>query len=237
MRYRFFISTLGITLLFMSCASTKQLQFQKEVSSSIALGVIVKREGALKNNVEIKGIPALSDKLRVAITEKAFSQHTWAQYKKADVYSKSTVKKGDSLIPTTTYFEVELVDDIGYIAAINKDQNILTYIRNGKKGGAITKVAMVPKKPMTINAGTHFFLEDIGNKTYAIGVYEKGNRIAQLMFSEMNVFKYQPSYFCFGESDTHEAIVMDLVEEGKSCKRPLRKKAKKVAKEKSIFDY
>lgn len=237
MRYTVFISTIIATLFFMSCASTKQLQFQKEVSSSIALGVIIKREGTLKNNAEIKGIPALSDKLRVAITEKGFSQHTWAQYKKMNSKAHAVAKETDSLMATRTYFEIELVDDIDYITAINKDQNILTYIRNGKKGGAITKVAMVPQKPMSIKAGAHFFLEDIGDKTYAIGIYENGTRIAQVLFSEMNVFKYQPSYFCFGESDTNEAIVMDLVEEGKSCKRPLRKKAKKVVKEKSIFDY
>ncbi|MFC4636463.1 hypothetical protein ACFO3O_21330 [Dokdonia ponticola] len=223
--------------LFLGCSSTKQFQLSKENTNAITLGAIVKKEGTLKNNIEIKGMPVLDQKLRVSLVEKEFTKASFAQYKKVFNLEKPTVSYNDTIAKKPIYLEVELIDDIGYASAINQDKSTSEYIRNSKKAGVISKIAVIPQKAIDMTTMTAAFLEPIGNQTYALTLYNEKERLTTIPFSDMVIFDYQTSFFCYGKNQRNQVVVMDITEEGKACKRPLERKVKKLEKIKKLVDY
>lgn len=223
--------------LFLGCSSTKQLQLSKENTNAIALGAIVKKEGLLKNNIEIKGMPVLDQKLRVSLVEKEFTKTSFAQYTAVFNPKKPTISYNDTIAKKSTYLEIELIDDIGYAHAINEDSTTREYIRNSKKAGVISKIAVMPEKAIDMTTMTAAFLEPIGNQTYALTLYNEKELLTTIPFSDMVVFDYQTSFFCYGKNQRNQVVVMDITEEGKACKRPLERKVKKLEKIKKLVDY
>lgn len=226
-----------VTLLLVGCKTTEQLQFKKGTTHNIELGVIVKKEGTLKNNIEVKGIPSLSQKLKVTITEREFTQKSYARYVSIFDSRKPTITYSDDLAKKPTYFEIELTDDIGYATAINNDISSREYVKNSKDAGVITKIAMVTMATIDMTGITASFIEDTGNKTYIISLYKKEELVQTISFSDTVIFEYQTSYFCYGRNERGQVVVMDIVEEGKSCKKPLERKAKKLNTIKRLVDY
>ncbi|MEP0262328.1 hypothetical protein [Dokdonia sp.] len=232
-----YIVCMLLSLLFIECTTTKQLQFKKGTTNNIELGVIVKKEGVLKNNIEVKGIPLLTEKLKVTITQKEFTKTSFAKYNSIYNSQKPIVSYSDDSQNKPTYFEVELIDDIGYATAINNDISIREYVKNSKDAGVITKIAMVTMATIDMTGVTASFIEDTANKTYAVSLYKKEELVQTINFSEVVIFEYQTSYFCYGKNERGQVVVMDIVEEGKSCKRPLERKAKKLNTIKRLADY
>ncbi|WP_299213780.1 hypothetical protein [uncultured Dokdonia sp.] len=231
------IVCIACTLLFIGCSATKQFQLTKENTNAIALGAIVKKEGTLKNNIEVKGMPLLDQKLRVNILEKEFTKASFTQYSAVFNPKKPKFSYNDTIAKKPIYLEVELIDDIGYAQAINEDSTTREYIRNSKKAGVISKIAVVPEKVIDMTKMTTAFLEPIGNQTYALTLYNEKELLTTIPFSEMVVFDYQTSFFCYGKNQRNQVVVMDITEEGKACKRPLERKAQKLLKIKKLVDY
>ncbi|MFT5893060.1 MAG: hypothetical protein ACI9Y7_003179, partial [Dokdonia sp.] len=102
---------IACTLLFIGCSATKQIQFTKENTNAIVLGAIVKKEGTLKNNIEVKGMPVLDQKLRVNILEKEFTKVSFARYISVFNTQKPIISYSDSITKKPTYLEIELIDD------------------------------------------------------------------------------------------------------------------------------
>jgi hypothetical protein len=143
----------------------------------------------------------------------------------------------DSLSFPSAYYELELIDDIGFAMSINEDVASREFVKKSKAAGAITKMDAVIKSPIPTTAYTAVFLEEIADDTMGIVFYNDDERLDAISFSEMVIFDYQVSYFCFGKDLRNRIVVMDLVEEGKRCKKPLVRKATKLTKIKKLVDY
>jgi hypothetical protein len=150
---------------------------------------------------------------------------------------KPIISYSDSITKKPAYLEIELIDDIGYARAINEDSTTREYIINSKKAGVISKIVVTAKTAVDMTKMTTAFLEHIGNQTFALTLYNEKELLATIPFSEMVVFEYQTSFFCYGKNERNQVVVMDITEEGKSCKRPLERKAKKLQKIKKLVDY
>jgi len=212
------------------------LQFIKDKTNTTVLGTIVKKEGALKNNIEIKGIPNLDQKIRVSLLEKEFTKASFSKYLRVFDTQKPSIVFDDTTENKPTYFEIELIDDIGYASSINNDATSREYVKNSKKAGVISKIVMVPKSTISYENITSVFLEEMDNQ-YVLNLYTDEEQIATLSFPEMVVFDYQISFFCYGKNERNQVVVMDITEEGKPCKRPLERKAKKLETIKRLVDY
>jgi len=221
-------------VLLLSCSTTKQLQFVKKETNSIELGAIVKKEGALKNNIEIKGLPVLDKEIRVSIVEKEFTKASFGKYIKIFDRQKASIVLDEASSPT--YYVLELIDDIGYASSINTDIDTRTYVKNSKKAGVVSQISMISKRPISVADVTAAFLEMEGDQ-YRIRLYKQEELLETLPFSEMIIFDYQTSFFCYGKNERNQVVVMDITEEGKTCKRPLERKARKLETIKRLVDY
>ncbi len=227
---------LACAILFLGCNTTKQVQLTKEKANAIELGVIVKKEGTLKNNIEIKGMPVFDQKLRVSILEKEFTKASFKRYTAVFDTQKPTISYSDTIAKKSTYVEIELIDDIGYARAINEDIAIREYVKNSKKAGVVNRISMISKVVLNTTKMTSAFLEMIDNQ-YMVTMYSGEDLLMRIPFSEMVIFDYQTSFFCYGKNERNQVVVMDITEEGKSCKRPLERKATKLLKIKKLVDY
>lgn len=236
-RKKQYIAYTLLTFLIVGCTTAKQLQFKKEVTHNIELGAIVQKEGALKNHIEIKGTPTLTQKLEVTITEREFAKTSFARYTAMYDSRKTTIDYTDELEKKPTYFEVELTDDIGFASMINQDTSIREYVKNSKNASAITKIAMVGTATINITEVTSSYIEATENNKYVLTLYKGKDVLQSIPFSDTLIFEYQTSFFCYGQNEQGQVVVMDIVEEGKSCKRPLVRKAKKLNKIKKLVDY
>lgn len=236
-----FIKTMFLCLclgyLHIGCDAVKQIQFAKEINNSIELGNIVVREGTLRSNVEIKGSPLLNTQIRVSLVQRPFTKEGLAAYE-TTIYSQNLeTSNRDSIQRPLFYYEIELIDDIGYAKLLNEDITSREYVKSSKNAGAITKLKMVPRINISSEGMTTVFLEIFSNNGQGIVLYEKDEPTLEIPFSEMIVFGYEVSYFCYGKDLRNQTVVMDLIEEGKSCKKPLVKKAHKLNKIKNLADY
>lgn len=235
-RKKQYIAYTLLAFLIVGCTTAKQLQFKKEVTHNIELGVIVQKEGALKNHLEIKGRPVLTQKLEVTITEREFTKTSFARYAAIYDTQKEAINYTNDLEKKPTYFEIELTDDIGFASMINQDTSIREYVKNSKNASAITKIA-VAGTSIDITEVTSSYLEVTENNNYVLRLYKEEDVLQSIPFSETLIFEYQTSFFCYGKNERGQVIVMDIVEEGKSCKRPLVRKAKKLNTIKKLADY
>lgn len=216
---------------FISCNMTKQVKLVKAKNDHIELGSLVVREGTLKNNVETKGAPLLSARLRVAVNKKQFTPQAKLKFVKR---INGTM---DSISSPTAYYALELIDDIGYTVAINNDVISREFIKKSKSVGAITKINAVFKGAILTSGITAAFLEKLSDDTMGVVFYKDDKRLDIIPLSKMIIFDYEVSYFCFGKDHKNSVVVMDIVEEGKRCKKPLVRKAAKLNKSKKLIDY
>ncbi len=223
-------------LLLASCQSVKQWQFTNAQSAVVELGAIVQREGALKNIVETKTLPQLQENLRVAVVKKTITKNALRQYNKI-LQQGGIDSVASTAVSSYTLLELELIDDVGYARTINNDQGARDYVKNAKKAGVITTISMLGTIDNDVLNAKDYFLSATDQGAYTIAYYNDQGELKTLSFADMTVFDFQVSYFCFGKDASGRIQVMDIVEEGKSCKRPLVAKAKKLQKTRRLIDY
>ncbi len=225
------IITLGFILSLCSCNSLQQLRLEKDKSLPISLGQIVTKEGFLKNNIETKGTPNQVSKLQVAVIEKKLQGSALTRFKK---WEDTGAAESNTL---QTYLEIELIDDIAYARALDENISLKNYIQQSKKSAVVTKIHCTSGMAKEL-LGKTVFLEIASNKEPFLVAYNSENKeVGRASFSTLSVFDYQVSYFCYGKDDRNQIAVMDLVEDGKHCKRPLERKVKNLTTIKKLVDY
>jgi len=228
--------SLLIILLFIGCQSLKQWQLSDAQSTAITLGSIVQREGALQNVIETKTIPLLQEDLRVALVKKTITKNDLNRFNR--VLQKSGKDPVvDASASSYTYLELELIDDIGYARTINNDQKTRDYVKNAKKAGVVTRISLMGTIDPSVLGAKDYFMTATDQGSYSITYVQEDGALKTVSFKDMTIFDFQVSYFCFGKDASGRIQVMDIVEEGKSCKRPLVTKPKKLQKTRRLIDY
>lgn len=222
-RYTLFLSSLIFIGLLIGCKSAQQWQLHPETPVQVELGAIVQREGILKNSAEIKTIPQLSQKLRVSITPRT--------------QAKKNIKGDTSKAQQETLIEIELIDDIRYAAIVNSHALLRDYIKNSKRAAAVTRIRVSGITMQSFEDADAYFMEDTGQHNYMLTTYKEGTLQNSIPFTLLEIVDYQVSYFCFGKDELGRINIMDLAEEGKSCKRPLEEKVKNLTKTKRLHTY
>jgi hypothetical protein len=233
---RIYYLVIVVCLLALSgCSGLQQLRFEKDKSLPITLGQIVTKEGLLKNNIETKGVPKGFEKARVSFVQKELTGAALTSYRKQLDTNDMPSEEGMSL-ESVFYYEIELVDDIGFAQSVNNDRVLKSYVSQSKKAAVVTLIKCMLRNPILAEGGD-VYLEIGEHNTYELVVYNQDQIPERLKFNDLTVFDYQVSYFCYGKDHRNQIAVMDLVEEGKHCKRPLERKTKNLLSTKKLVDY
>jgi hypothetical protein len=233
------IKALFIVLLVTvcGCSSRKSIIANQEHISALQLGAIVESSGLISHNLEVKTTPRLKKSVRLGLQPKEFSKSTFKKYERLFEGSNATIKYHDSLQQKPTYLTLEIVDDVVYADMINSQPALLEFIESSNDTRVLTAISFVVPTTVNIDLSHTFFLEADNNNTYRIVYYLENEIKGYFSFNEINVFDYQLSSFCWGLDKRGASKVMDIVEEGKSCDRPLKRSPEKLKKSTNLFDY
>lgn len=227
-------SIISLGLLCVGCSKLQQMTLGTDRGEPFTIGQIVSKEGTLKTNLEIKGIPKAVSKMQVSVVEKPLSNAAKTKLRRKRIRLDSMQQK--EIQGYTSYLEIELLDDIAFAHYINKDPTIRNYIQQSKKAGVITQVSALMSRGV-LQGYTTVFLENTSSENYDLVFYNGDILQDRIAFSVLDIFDFQVSYFCYGMDDKNQIAVLDLVEEGKRCKRPLERKVKNLRTIKKLIDY
>lgn len=206
--------------------------------SGLAIGILGLENGLFENEFEAKAQPILKEKLTVNVQQKTFNKLRFKRFERMQGSAVMGLQYIDSLPNKPTFFEVELTDDIAYASAIRENANngVYAFAKANKDTRVVTKLSLVFSGEGLPLDDVYYLTKGKNGACQLEGVSLNGNR-KLYPFSDAVIFDYELSYFCWG-TDTYGKInAFDLVEEGKSCKSPLSRRAKLFNKEKNLFNY
>ncbi|MDC8005219.1 hypothetical protein POV27_14250 [Aureisphaera galaxeae] len=139
--------------------------------------------------------------------------------------------KKDSLLVS-----LEILDKISLVDMLNKDKEMVRYLKGGNDFGVVTEVTLdLPdNQRRSIASAEEVYLVQNKQKTLSIEV-RNGNKVSETIeFSQGNIIAYEASHFCWGTSNGYKVRIMDLVEQGRSCGEDQYKSAKRAERKTEI---
>jgi len=206
--------------------------------SGLSIGAVGVENGLFESGFESKALLNLDKKLRVNVQQKAFNKSHFKRFDQMQGSEKMSLKYIDSIPLKPSYFEIELTDDIVYATSLMEDGNkgVYAFAKANKNTRVVTKLSLVFKDDGPTN-GNIFYITKGNQGASQLETISKDGSRKLYQFSDALIFDYELSYFCWGTDTYGKIAAFDLVEEGKSCARPLSRKAKTFNKEKNLFNY
>ncbi len=140
-------------------------------------------------------------------------------------------KKNDSLLVS-----LEILDKISLVETLNKDKELVRYLKGGNDFGVVTGVTIHFPETLrsSIARAQELYLVQNKEKTLSIEVRNQNKVAKTIEFGEGKIVSYKASHFCWGTSNGYKVRIMDLVDEGKTCGEDQYKSAKRAERKTEI---
>ena len=228
-----------LALFIFSCASY-QAKKQEALLAIPDLGTVVKVKGSMLYEASKQvGIPDW-EVLPVHLQEMPFNRSSYATYAKSVFRSGkiNNVPYQDSLPYKPKYLRVQLLDKISLAQLFNGENGkaLRDYLQTDKDHKLVTSLDLALSE-----TDITFFLQaqalqlqkdEFG--TIQLVVFN-GNTEQRYYFSELEVFDYGYSSFCWGEDQFGNLKIANITPEGEKCPRGTFMKATKARAEKEYL--
>lgn len=218
--------------LIVSCAPVREMSNKEKHMPSI--GDIGKHSKSLVHSTFHKvGTPSLKNHIALSVMEFPFTKSKFKKYLEMETAKgkKPRLTYVDSLPNKPKYLCVEIADKIGIKEALNNAHNsgVKTYLENDDQYTIITKIAVTSDKATMTALTKSDALSLIDNRNGNITLeLLKGQDRSFINLSTMEVFDYEVSGFCWGETKYGKKQIEALSSNGESCPRGTEKKAYKL---------
>jgi len=209
----------------------------------MTLGSIgLNKASLLQNQYTNTAIPTYKDPIKVAVITEPFTKSTFNIFKEAKASQQASLANiyHDSLKNQPRFVNLQIINRVGLITAINRDgnANIKDYMLQHPDAGVITSVSMAlnPKKFDAITVADEVFLVQNGIQSYGLQLYSDKKPTQMFNFNEGVVFAYTMSHCCWQENNRHELTLVDLTD-GRSCPKNTYKDANKAQKKDDYFKF
>lgn len=196
------------------------------------------------NEFEVKTLPKLENKIRLAIEIVPFNKKVYKVYAAKAKYNQDQLKVAyvDSLPKKPELATIKLLDVVQFVNELNADynQDVFKFISTTKHSKVVTNLvySFSPEEINKIKQADAFYLTNFQDSKYGISLYKLGKKTDMLFINSSNVVAYRLSTFCWGATDRGQSYIADMVEGDGGCKgsTSLKIKEKKKKKTKSLFD-
>lgn len=223
------------------CSSYKA-QKQEALLSFPELGTVIKTKGDMwYSAAEQIGVPNWSV-LKVDVKQLPFNRTSYYSYAKymEQAGKINSIAYNDSLLYKPKYLRLQLLDRLGLTQLLNNEQHddLRSYISNDDGYKMVTGLNItVPEVEMPgfLQAEALQLQKDAYDNIILVvinGEFEK-----HYFFSELHVFDYQYSNFCWGEDQYHNMIIENLISEDQKCPKGTYLKASKVNGDRSYLKF
>ncbi len=235
-------ASLVVALLACSCASHKA-QYQEASLSFPELGSIVQTKGQLwYATAEQVGRPKWKRSLEVTVQELPFNKKSYTTY--ATYMAKASKMNGipyrDSLPYKPKYLRLQLRNKIGLTTQLNHSDNseVREFIKTDDAYKIVTRLDIsVPDVLMPQFLGANQVVLKEGQQRGIHLVLINGKQETTVTFTEVQVFDYEFSSFCWGEDRYHHKRIETLLSGNEKCPKGTFKKAAKVTSDRAYLKF
>ncbi len=201
------------------------------------LGTIIETQGdMLYSSVEATGIPHWPT-LKVEVQQMPFNSKSYATYARLKQRAGriNSISYNDSLPYKPKYLRFTLPDKVNLTRLLNQDNNktLRDYLITDDTYKLVTQLDIAPTENELVNflSAEAILLEKDSYGSLKL-VVMNGNQKRSFFFSELQVFNYAHSSFCWGEDTYHNKKIRSLIREGNRCPKGTFMKPKKMEKNK-----
>ncbi|MFS4469619.1 hypothetical protein [Maribacter sp. 2210JD10-5] len=219
-------------MLIIGCAPLKQKgNTEKHMPF---LGDIGKHSKSLLHSQFHKvGSPELKSPIALSAIAVSFDRSKFKKYTEIrSAYGESPIAtQPDSLIGTLKYVCLEIADKIGIREALNHDSNtaVISYLATDTDYVLVSKIAIMvneaTRKELT-TAETLFLMDDANGQIIVQAI--RGTSKSYIDLSSEEIFDFEVSGFCWGETVYGQKRIETLTSNGESCPRGTQRKAYKL---------
>ncbi len=229
-------------ILFMLGCSAYKAEKQESLLTFPELGTLVKTKGDMwYSAAEQVGIPKWSE-LKVDVKQLPFNRTSYYSYAKfmEQAGKINSISYNDSLPYKPKYLRLQLLDKLGLTNLLNAEPHkaLRSYISNDDGYKLVTGLNItVPETEMPSFLQAEAIQLQKDEYDNIILVIISGELERHYFFSELHVFDYQYSNFCWGEDRYHNMIIENLISEGQKCPKGTYLKASKVNGDRSYLKF
>lgn len=237
----YFTALSAILSIVLSCSSYKA-QKQEALLSFPELGTLIKTKGDMwYSAAEQIGVPNWSV-LKVDVKQLPFNKTSYLSYAKymQQAGKINSIAYTDSLPYKPKYVRVQLLDRIGLTNLLNTEANkeLRSYISNDVGYKLVTGLNItIPETEMPSFLQAEAIQLQKDNYDNIVLVIINGERKKEYFFSELQVFDYQYSNFCWGEDIYHNLIIENIISQGQKCSKGTYLKVSKIDNDKSYLKF
>jgi len=236
-----YILAFSTMLLTISCSSYKAKK-QEALLTFPELGAIIKVKGDLSYEaVEQIGVPHW-EQLKVDVQQLPFNRASYLTYAKSKFRAakRNTIPYKDSLRYPPKYLRVQLLDKLSLTELLNAEESksIREYLQNDKAHKMVTSLDLALTETDII-----FFLgaRALQLQKDEFGAVQlvaySGNAEQRFYFSELEVFQYGYSSFCWDEDQYGTLKIGNITPSGEKCPKGTFLKATKAHPEKEYLKF
>ncbi|TAI48497.1 hypothetical protein [Flagellimonas allohymeniacidonis] len=238
--FLFLFSTILVSML-LGCSSYKT---KKQESQLVLpeLGNVVQTQGDMfYSTVEPAGIPSWPT-LKVELQQMPFNTKSYTTYARLMQRAAriNSISYNDSLPYKPKYVRLQLTDKVALTQMLNSEahESLREYLTADDAYKLVTGLDLALSESelvVFLNAEAVQLQKDEYGSLKVVLI--NGNQQNSFFFSELQVFDYQLSSFCWGEDVLHRKKIKNLIAEGERCPKGTFLKARKMEKDESYLKF
>ncbi|CAA0163892.1 conserved exported hypothetical protein [Tenacibaculum maritimum] len=198
--------------------------------TTIELGIIGKKEQSIRKTAfQTFGIPYYQKKIKLKSTITPFTKHLFKHYKK--MFPKSKTTFNDTLPTIPNFIEIEIIDKVSVIKAINTDNPfIFNYLKKSPRATLVTSIRLVANNTLQnkIQQADALYMKTDKHKKQWIYLYRNSKEISTINLSETAIFEYKLSSFCWEITPRKEIILATILNESQNCSANTQRNSQKL---------
>lgn len=213
-------------ILLVSIVSCNVLPKNKTLmltSNPIELGVVGEQKRNLKKTAyHIFGIPNYKLKIKTSVVVHSFNKSNYKKYLKSIKGKpvKDVVNYIDSIPQKSAFVEIEIIDKVGVVSAINNDNpTIFNYLKKQSNTTLVSKIRLITNVAnlKNIQLADAFYLQTLTNKQQYLMVFKDGKLLSKINLYSTQTFGYELSSFCWEVTKRKKIRLATIVTEGENC--------------------
>jgi len=243
MKKYFHISAVLLTIALLSACGSYKSEQQATRLTFPELGSLVHTKSELwYTSSEQIGQPTWENSLTVTAQQLPFNKTTYITYANymANAGKINGVAYVDSLPYKPKYIRLQLLDKIGATVQLNNkvNRNVREYLENDNAYKLVTRMDITaPDATMAQLLDANEILMATNTAMGKHLVLSNGNQEIKIGLSELQVFDYGFSSFCWGEDRYHRKQIEATLSENEKCPKGTFKKASKVESDRSYLKF
>lgn len=197
---------------------------QTNTTQQVTLGSIgSEKEFLLQKEFNGNAVPNYKSAIKLAIITKLFTKQTYKAFTKAKALQSADINiyYVDSIPNKPTYIQLQIVDKVAVINALNNQENkeVKAYVSHNTDASVLTSISMALNQNdiENIASADAVFLIEKGLKTYVLQLYKDDVKTQTIQFNQGVVFEYKTSSCCWKKNKTQQLNIVDLVGRYNDC--------------------